>query len=542
MGSAEPDRSAPHLSIALPSGGSDTDGARALLRERLSLWAKWVFFLSGSFYVVTAVTTPWIAEVRRVDLMLNSGALLHLAGALWFAAIALIARHPSLSTAALRFLDVAALVVGCAIFAWMAPHLHFIEATLGDDSGMGLYAGVLACVHTIVARGIVVPSTATRTFWASTLASLPLLPAVYETTGMVALVVNVACWAAVAIAVATLGSRIIFGLRTEAARARRLGQYMLEERIGAGGMGIVYRARHAMLRRPTAVKLLPPDRAGEANLQRFEREVQLTSELSHPNTITIYDYGRTPEGIFYYAMEYLDGITLDELVRTGGPVSAGRTIAILSQVCRALAEAHGRGLLHRDIKPANIFLTERGGEPDVVKVLDFGLVKPISGGAPDVTMSSAIVLAGTPLYMPPEAVFEPQHGDVRSDLYGVGAVGYFLLTGRPVFEAATITEIFAMHLQHAPVPPSQHVSSVPADLEAVIMRCLSKAPADRPPDARTLERELKRCAAAAAWSRDDAALWWQRFRRTDRTSPAAGIRPDEALTVTVDLAARVPAP
>ena len=188
---------------------------------------------------------------------------------------------------------------------------------------------------------------------------------------------NVATWCAVTIAIATVGSRVIFGLRTEAARVKRLGQYTLEHKIGAGGMGVVYRASHAMLRRPTAIKLLPPERAGEASLVRFEREVQMTAQLSHPNTVAIYDYGRTPEGVFYYAMEFLDGINLEDLVRTHGPQPAGRVVAILDQVCGALNEAHGSGLVHRDIKPANIILTERGGEPDVAKVVDFGLVKPL---------------------------------------------------------------------------------------------------------------------------------------------------------------------
>ena len=196
--------------------------------------------------------------------------------------------------------------------------------------------------------------------------------------GSSAAAVNVTTWCAVSIAIATVGSRIIFGLRTEAARVRQLGQYTLERQIGAGGMGVVYRASHAMLRRPTAIKLLPPDRAGEASLVRFEREVQITAELTHPNTVAIYDYGRTPDGVFYYAMEYLDGINLEDLVAAARRRSPpGACSRILDQVCGALSEAHERGLVHRDIKPANIILTERGGEPDVAKVVDFGLVNAV---------------------------------------------------------------------------------------------------------------------------------------------------------------------
>jgi len=211
---------------------------------------------------------------------------------------------------------------------------------------------------------------------------------------------------------------------------RRLGQYTLERKIGAGGMGIVYRASHAMLRRPTAIKLLPPDRAGEASIARFEREVQMTAQLSHPNTVAIYDYGRTPEGVFYYAMEYLDGINLEDLVRTYGAQPAGRVLAILDQVCGALAEAHERGLVHRDIKPANIILTERGGEPDVAKVVDFGLVKPIVTDDPRLTMSMPGVMTGTPLYLSPESLTSPESGDPRSDLYALGAVGCAVAANR----------------------------------------------------------------------------------------------------------------
>ena len=293
-----------------------------------------------------------------------------------------------------------------------------------------------------------------------------------------------------------------------------------------------------MLRRPTAIKLLPPDRAGESNLQRFEREVQITAELSHPNTVAIYDYGRTPDGLFYYAMEFLDGVNLDQLVRRDGTVPAGRVISILTQVCGALAEAHGRGLLHRDIKPANIILTERGGEFDVAKVVDFGLVKRFEAGGPEVTMSSSIVLAGTPLYMPPEVLTTPDSGDPRSDLYAVGAVAYFLLTGEPVFQAGSVAEAFAHHLHTAPTPPSHRTKRpVPTDLEAVVLRCLSKSVEDRPPDARALRQELKRCTMAPPWKPEDAAAWWQSFRASGVPMPAAEAD-IEAVTMTVDLQRR----
>ena len=221
---------------------------------------------------------------------------------------------------------------------------------------------------------------------------------------------------------------------------------------------MVYRARHALLRRPTAVKLLQPDKAGVENLLRFEREVQLTATLSHPSTVVIFDYGRTPEGVFYYAMEYLDGLDLERLVRVDGPQPAGRIIHILAQVCGALAEAHDAGLIHRDVKPANIILTERGGMPDIPKVVDFGLVKQFAtlGSADTATtvvgVTAANTIVGTPLYLSPEAI-TGRDLDGRSDLYALGAVGYYLLTGEPVFSATSIVEVSAHHLHSVPVPP-----------------------------------------------------------------------------------------
>ena len=222
-------------------------------------------------------------------------------------------------------------------------------------------------------------------------------------------------------------------------------------------MGVVYRARHVMLRRPTAIKLLPPEKAGEETLRRFEREVQLTAQLTHPNTVSIFDYGRTPLGVFYYAMELLDGLNLAQLVGRDGPLPAGRVVRILTQVCGALAEAHGVGLIHRDIKPANIILSERGGVADVATVVDFGLVKKIDPGDADRTqaVTASNVVTGTTLYLAPEVIAGGRAVTARSDLYAVGAVGYYLLTGLPVFEAETIVEIFAHHLHTPPVPPQR---------------------------------------------------------------------------------------
>jgi eukaryotic-like serine/threonine-protein kinase len=290
--------------------------------------------------------------------------------------------------------------------------------------------------------------------------------------------------------------------------AKQLGQYALLEKLGAGGMGTVYKARHAMLRRPTAVKLLNVDTMSDTAIARFEREVQLTSGLSHPNTVAIYDYGRTPDGIFYYAMEYLEGMNLEDLVKRFGPLPEARLVHVLRQVCGALAEAHAAGLVHRDIKPANIFLTRRGGLRDFVKVLDFGLVKALDGEE-RANLTSAHAVTGTPLYASPEAVSQPDQVDARTDVYAVGAVGYYLLTGTPVFTGASVVDICMKHVKTAPEPPSvRRGRPVSGDLERLLLRCLAKSPADRPCDAAGLVGELEACAIEGAWTVRDAEAWW----------------------------------
>jgi serine/threonine-protein kinase len=274
-------------------------------------------------------------------------------------------------------------------------------------------------------------------------------------------------------------------------------------------MGAVYRASHALLRRATAVKLLPPEKAGARNLARFEREVQLTAMLTHPNTVNIFDYGRTPQGVFYYAMEDLDGINLEELVIAYGPLEPARVIHILEQVCGSLSEAHAIGLVHRDIKPANIILCERGGIADTAKVVDFGLVKdigaPQNGGS---GLSQINTLLGTPLYMAPETITAPDRIDARSDLYALGAVAYFLLTGEPPFVGASVLEVCAKHLHETPLAPSLRLGRpLPPDLEAIVLACLAKKPEARPESAAVLGEALLACDLPR-WSAAQARAWW----------------------------------
>jgi len=308
-----------------------------------------------------------------------------------------------------------------------------------------------------------------------------------------------------------LANRLQASARKSALKAKQLGQYALDDKIGEGAFGSVYRAHHALMRRPVAVKLLDTEAADQNSTSRFEQEVQMTSQLTHPNTIALYDYGRTPEGIFYYAMEYLEGLTLDRLVKKHGPQPECRVISILGQVCGSLAEAHGIGLVHRDIKPANVFLTRRGGLPDFVKVLDFGLVKAraVEG---QLELTGANTTLGTPLYMSPEAVEHPDKVDARADLYSLGAVGYFLLTGQPLFDCATLGEVLMKQVKQPPAKPSERLGRpVSPELENLLMRCLAKNPADRPAGARELADALAKCPGAADWTRERAEDWWSRL-------------------------------
>jgi serine/threonine-protein kinase len=281
------------------------------------------------------------------------------------------------------------------------------------------------------------------------------------------------------VAAVYLVSRTIYGLRRAVEKAVRLGQYVVEEKIGEGGMGSVYRASHAMLKRPTAIKVISPARAGETAVARFEREALATSRLTHPNNVAIYDFGRTRGGVFYYAMELLDGEDLGRLVERDGPQSVVRTRHILRQVAAALGEAHDAGLVHRDVKPQNIMLCTRGGVRDFVKVLDFGLVKDVVTPS-DVTLTGERAIAGTPLYMAPESIASPENVGPPADVYAVGCVAYFLLTGRTPFEGKSLVEVCANHLHADPKPPSSLAADVPSDLDALVLRCLDKKPEGRP--------------------------------------------------------------
>jgi eukaryotic-like serine/threonine-protein kinase len=320
-----------------------------------------------------------------------------------------------------------------------------------------------------------------------------------------------------AVGFAFLGARVVYGLGREVAAARELGSYRLEEQLGQGGMGEVWRARHRMLARPAAIKLIRPSltrdgRAGAAEeaRQRFEREAQAIARLRSPHTVNLFDFGVADDGAFYYAMELLDGLDADTLVRRFGPLPSERAVHLLRQVCHSLSEADSCGLVHRDIKPANIFVCRYGEDDDFVKVLDFGLVKTLgdlTGAAPGLTRENFV--NGTPAFIAPEQALGGSDLDGRVDIYATGCVAYWLLTGQLVFTAETPMGLVLHHAHTAPTPPSSRVHlPIPASLDHLVLACLAKSPADRPQSAKELLRCLDDIRLPSAWTEDRAHAWW----------------------------------
>jgi serine/threonine-protein kinase len=333
----------------------------------------------------------------------------------------------------------------------------------------------------------------------------------------------------VVVMMAYVGSRIVYRLGAQVREAREMGSYRLVERLGEGGMGEVWRAQHRLLARPAAIKLVRPEMLGardsesrELLMWRFEREAQATALMRSPHTMALYDYGIADDGTFYYVMELLDGFDLDELVKRFGPLPPERAVYLLQQMCASLAEAHEAGLIHRDIKPANLYACRYGREVDFIKILDFGLVK--REAKPD--SSSPVVTAegapsGTPAFMSPEQALGGERVDARSDLYAVGCVAYWLLTGTLVFKGATLMETIVMHVHKAPEPPSRRARvTIPYELEELVLACLAKRPADRPQSADELSARLAAVPLPREWTVDRAREWWDRHRPAgDRVWP-----------------------
>ncbi len=498
----------------LPTPLEHTEEGRAFLQQRVSKYGIWG---SGFGWVFLAQRLVDMTIHQRWEELTHPSFVFHFLGAGALLALGLACARGTPSVGFIRSAEVVGILASSTFYAlmglWMWPfqNPHYII--------------LLALACGLFARAIYVPSSFRWSLLVTALPGIPLLVVTYllysntdftplaesaaafyglETAEQVrenlvssdvavGITVFTGTWWLCVLAICSSASRVIYGLRTKVRDVTRLGQYTLLEKLGEGGMGAVYRARHAMLRRPTALKLLKTERAGAEAIARFEKEVQLTAALTHPNTVTIFDYGRTPEGVFYYVMELLDGATVTDIVEATGAQDPARVVHILRDAASALAEAHDAELIHRDIKPSNIMLVEQGGKPDVAKVLDFGLVKELEG-ADDAGLTQANSITGTPQYLAPEAITAPASVDARSDLYALGAVGYFLLTGSHVFEGATIVEVCGAHLHKTPEPLSERLGDpLPPDLEALILKCLAKKPEERPQSADELERALAAC-------------------------------------------------
>jgi serine/threonine-protein kinase len=455
------------------------------------------------------------------DQLFDPSFLLHAFSVLPMLATWLICRQGSLRLSTIGTVEYAGLFMTSVGYIGMGMN---IRPEVGADT---ITAFILALM--LFARTVFVPSTARRTAILGALIGIPLVAGMYVHYLTVDLsiwmrfgftntsvskyrvaasqsVITVMWWT-LTVGLAALGSRVIHRLREEVSDIQSLGQYNLERKLGEGAMGVVYEATHGMLKRPTAIKLLRPEIADPDSLARFRREVQLTAKLTHPNTVTIYDYGRTPDGLFYYAMELLAGATLTQVVEASGPQPVSRVVRVLRDAALALSEAHQVGLIHRDIKPSNIMLARQGGVPDVTKVLDFGLVKNL-GTVDELERTNTLSIKGTPHYLSPEAIQDPQSIDARSDIYALGAVGYYLLSGRHVFDGKTIIEVCMHHLHTQPA--SLHEVSderVPAPLERLIAACLSKSQSDRPSSSQELADELD-LLDVPSWTRADAEAWW----------------------------------
>jgi serine/threonine-protein kinase len=436
-------------------------------------------------------------------------------GLLW-----LVASRARLSRRTLGALDAVSIVVACG----------FLSIMTWNDEGQILQV-LLALTVTVMIRAILVPSRPRRTMVLSALAFLPtvvvciarhdptaLLPGFTESYQKQYMTLNTVLWSILGTTLATITSRVTYGLRRQVAEANELGQYVLEEKIGGGGMGEVWRARHRLLIRPAAIKLIRPQMSGDSELllRRFEREARATAALKSPHTVQLYDFGATEDGRLYYVMELLDGVDLDTLVREYGPLPPERVVHILRQVCSSLQDAHMNGLVHRDIKPANVVVSRAGTTFDFAKVLDFGLVKldtARKGEDDTVTLTSEGSAGGTPAFMAPETVLGVAHTDHRVDLYAIGCVAYWMLTGKLVFEGRSVVEVMFHHAHTPPPRPSTRSElPIPASLEHLVMKCLEKDPARRPISAEAVSARLDAVSLESAWTVERAERWWAMHR------------------------------
>jgi serine/threonine-protein kinase len=511
---------------ALFARGLDRTSGLGFVRERLALLGKTLFVVSFTFYLFLLASMVLIGGAPFAAVVSAPVAVGHLCASLTMAVLWLLTTRAAPSLWTLGALDAVSFVVAGAFLSLMTI----------EDEGQILQT-LLALTVTVMVRAILMPSRPGRTLLLSALVFAPtvamciarhhptaLLPGFSPGYQKLHMTLNTVLWSVLGITLATIVSRVLYGLRRQVAEASELGQYLLEEKIGGGGMGEVWRARHRLLIRPAAVKLIRRQALGamagdpELLVRRFEREARATAALTSPHTVQLYDFGVAEDGRLYYVMELLDGLDLDTMVKQYGPLPAERVVHILRQVCSALQDAHGNGLVHRDIKPANIVVSRAGTTFDFVKVLDFGLVKldgarSAAGGGG--TGSNAVDLSaegswsGTPGYMAPEVVLGAADTDHRVDLYALGCVAYWLLTGKMVFEGEHALQVMMQHAQAEPTRPSQRVDRpIPPALEDRVMQCLEKDPARRPAGAEVVRERLDAVPLTTPWTAERAEQWW----------------------------------
>ena len=533
------------MTVASIRGLSESEEDRAFLQRRVALFG---LAMGGAFFLYWLYRLITLLIFGRPEYLTEPSFLWHLAAAGFFLLPWVLCRSGKRSARFISVVEITALTLG--VFATSVMSMYIPLERRPD------FILLLALTNVTLGRSIFVPCTGRWTLMLGIVFGAVLLSCVYvralgldwqkwstlypelsELTAARAaasVTAEIAAWWVLTTALATGTSVVIYGLRCRVRDAEQLGQYRLEEKLGEGGMGVVYRASHTFLRRPTAIKLLPPEKAGADNLRRFEQEVQLTASLTHPNTITIFDYGHTSDGLFYYAMEYVDGLILSDLIARSGAQHQGRVVDLMLQVASALVEAHGIGLVHRDIKPSNIMvqlLHPHGGAGDCVKVLDFGLVKEVrEEGGIEVTNEAS--LSGTPQYMAPESITTPNTIDARADLYALGAVAYYLLTGTHVFAGKTIVEVLSDHLHSTPEPLSSRLGKpIAPDLEQLVLGCLAKDPSDRPQSALEVVQGLSECPGIPPWTSEDARRWWAVHGEPSRRTPP----PEGEHMLTIDL-------
>ncbi len=527
--SADGDRSADsgRVCCRLEAGSAPafTDEMSHLLRTRLRPAILIVLAVFVFHFLRNLLSFSPAYDHRPLWLSFNGCAI-----AMMVAALAFLWAVQAPGRRTLRAIEVTVFGMVAALFAWVQVDTYHDGALLrairpGHEALVYRLVGVSAALRwflLIVLYGTFIPNKWQRC--ATVTGVLAVLPVALTVVGsrfdpataryVLATLPETAILMATAAVIAVFGSHKIRELHRKAHEGRRLGQYRLKAVLGFGGMGTVYLAEHVLLRRPCAIKVIRPDQAGDPRtLRRFEREVRATATLTHWNTVEVFDYGHAEDGTFYYVMEYLPGMNLEEMVERHGPLPAGRSVHLLRQVCQALREAHGIGLIHRDVKPSNVIACERGGVADVAKLLDFGLVKTFDGGRGGLKLTRDGAFTGSPSFMSPEQAMGRERLDARSDVYNVGVLAHFLVTGKLPFERESALEMLHAHASEVFVPGPEFDAAVPADLQRVIVRCLEKDPDRRYQDAAALEKALAACTSAGEWTAESADAWWRRNGR-----------------------------